>query len=157
MNRTSRHHQQPSYLSNNHHHKQPSQPQSPSVMPLKFQRLVLRKNHPGEDFGFSMSDGQMEPGVYVHTVRPGGPACRAGLLRYDRILQANGQPTHDSDCTVVVPLVSGAQSQLDLFVSRNPANSGMYTNQRPLLSPPVTVNSASRRNPQPSSPMSAFT
>ena len=50
---------------------------------------MLRKNHPGEDFGFSMSDGQMEPGVYVHTVRPGGPACRAGLLRYNRILQVH--------------------------------------------------------------------
>jgi len=40
-----------------------------------------------EDFGFSMSDGQIENGVFVHTVKPGSPASRAGLLPYDRVLQ----------------------------------------------------------------------
>ena len=36
-----------------------------------------------------MSDGQIENGVYVHTVKPGSPASRAGLLPYDRVLQVN--------------------------------------------------------------------
>lgn len=39
------------------------------------------------DFGFSVSDGLLEKGVYVHTVRPDGPAQRGGLQPFDRVLQ----------------------------------------------------------------------
>ena len=40
------------------------------------------------DFGFSLSDGLFEPGVYIKAVRPGGPAAESGLLQqYDRILK----------------------------------------------------------------------
>jgi len=56
--------------------------------PFTFQ-LTLIKDNRGEDFGFSLSDGQMERGVFVHTVRPNGPAHRAGLSPYDRILQVS--------------------------------------------------------------------
>lgn len=40
-----------------------------------------------DDFGFSVSDGFLEKGVYVNMIRPDGPADRAGLRPYDRILQ----------------------------------------------------------------------
>lgn len=40
-----------------------------------------------DDFGFSVSDGFLEKGVYVNMIRPEGPADRAGLKPYDRILQ----------------------------------------------------------------------
>lgn len=41
-----------------------------------------------EDFGFSVSDGLYEKGVYINRIRKGGPADRSGMLQpYDRILQ----------------------------------------------------------------------
>jgi len=41
-----------------------------------------------EDYGFSLSDGLYEKGVYVSALRPGGPAAAPGALQiYDRILQ----------------------------------------------------------------------
>ena len=41
-----------------------------------------------EDFGFSVSDGAYDRGVYVNRVREGGPADRNGGVRpYDRVLQ----------------------------------------------------------------------
>ena len=40
------------------------------------------------DFGFSLSDGLFEPGVYVKAIRPGGPADdEKKLQQYDRILK----------------------------------------------------------------------
>ena len=40
------------------------------------------------DFGFSLSDGLYEPGVYVKSIRPGSPADQNGELRpYDRLLK----------------------------------------------------------------------
>ncbi|KAF3856806.1 hypothetical protein F7725_017529 [Dissostichus mawsoni] len=53
-----------------------------------------------DDFGFSVSDGFLEKGVYVNMIRPDGPADRAGLRPYDRILQAG--------------------DRLELVISRNP-------------------------------------
>uniref|UniRef100_H2ZEM3 PDZ domain-containing protein n=1 Tax=Ciona savignyi TaxID=51511 RepID=H2ZEM3_CIOSA len=92
---------------------------SPSL-PLRFHRLTLFKESLNEDFGFSLSDGQIEPGVFVHTVRHGGPAHRCGLLPFDRLLQVNGTTLHDSDCTRAIPVVSGARERLDVLVSRHP-------------------------------------
>lgn len=40
-----------------------------------------------EDFGFSVSDGLLEKGVYVKNIRPAGPADVGGLKPYDRLLQ----------------------------------------------------------------------
>lgn len=45
------------------------------------------KDPESDDFGFSVSDGFLEKGVYVNMIRPEGPADRAGLKPYDRILQ----------------------------------------------------------------------
>lgn len=47
----------------------------------------MRKDHESHDFGFSVSDGLLEKGVYVNMIRPDGPADQAGLKPFDRILQ----------------------------------------------------------------------
>ena len=49
--------------------------------------MTLHKDPIRSDFGFSVSDGLLEKGVYVHTVRPDGPAQRGGLRPFDRVLQ----------------------------------------------------------------------
>ncbi|CAK8698462.1 unnamed protein product [Clavelina lepadiformis] len=118
------------------------QQQTPSSLPLQLHRLSLRKDSPAEDFGFSVSDGQLERGVYVHTVRPGSAAARAGLLPYDRLLQVNGTSTYDVDCSMAIPLITCAQSKMDVLVSRNPSNaSAVVTHHQgcPVLSPPVSL------------------
>ena len=40
-------------------------------------------------YGFSISDGQFDRGVYVKTVKPGGPSDRGGLLPYDKIVKVS--------------------------------------------------------------------
>lgn len=50
-------------------------------------QLNLEKTSDLEDFGFSVSDGLLDRGVYVNNIRLGGPAERGGLRAYDRILQ----------------------------------------------------------------------
>ena len=55
-----------------------------------FLQVTLQKDSVYEDFGFSVSDGLYERGVYVNRVRKGGPADVSSLLRpFDRILQVN--------------------------------------------------------------------
>lgn len=50
-------------------------------------RVVICKK-PGEvSFGFSISDGQYDQGVYVKTVKPMGPSDRGGLQHYDKIIR----------------------------------------------------------------------
>uniref|UniRef100_A0A3Q2PIZ6 Glutamate receptor interacting protein 1 n=1 Tax=Fundulus heteroclitus TaxID=8078 RepID=A0A3Q2PIZ6_FUNHE len=55
--------------------------------PVELHKLTLEKASDLEDFGFSVSDGLLDRGVYVNNIRPGGPAERGGLRAYDRILQ----------------------------------------------------------------------
>uniref|UniRef100_A0A3B3TM61 Glutamate receptor interacting protein 2 n=1 Tax=Poecilia latipinna TaxID=48699 RepID=A0A3B3TM61_9TELE len=73
-----------------------------------------------DDFGFSVSDGFLEKGVYVNMIRPDGPADRAGLKPFDRILQVNHVRTRDFDCCLAVPLITEAGDRLELVISRNP-------------------------------------
>ena len=47
----------------------------------------MYKDSAGEDFGFSVSDGLLEKGVYVKNIRPAGPGDLGGLKPYDRLLQ----------------------------------------------------------------------
>ncbi|KAI9545217.1 hypothetical protein NQZ68_038247, partial [Dissostichus eleginoides] len=54
---------------------------------LRHEELTLEKATDLEDFGFSVSDGMLDRGVYVNNIRPGGPAECGGLRAYDRILQ----------------------------------------------------------------------
>lgn len=51
-------------------------------------QVTLFKDAVYEDFGFSISDGLYERGVFVNNIRKGGPADLSGMLkRYDRIIQ----------------------------------------------------------------------
>lgn len=54
---------------------------------MRLLQVSLSKASELEDFGFSVSDGLLEKGVYVNNIRPGGPAEVAGLKPYDRLLQ----------------------------------------------------------------------
>uniref|UniRef100_A0A3P9PUB8 Glutamate receptor interacting protein 2a n=1 Tax=Poecilia reticulata TaxID=8081 RepID=A0A3P9PUB8_POERE len=96
----------------------PSDILSPSSLAL--QKVSLRKDPESHDFGFSVSDGLLEKGVYVNMIRPDGPAEQAGLKSYDRILQVNRVRTRDLDCCLTVPLIMEAGDCLDLVISRNP-------------------------------------
>uniref|UniRef100_A0A1B6DIR9 PDZ domain-containing protein n=1 Tax=Clastoptera arizonana TaxID=38151 RepID=A0A1B6DIR9_9HEMI len=86
-------------------------------------QVTLYKDPVYEDFGFSVSDGLYERGVFINRIRHGGPADNSRLLRpYDRILQVNETRTEDLDCCLTVPLVASAGEKILLTVSRNVAN-----------------------------------
>ncbi|XP_058244828.1 glutamate receptor-interacting protein 2a isoform X2 [Hemibagrus wyckioides] len=93
---------------------------STSAMPLELHKICVLKDEDSRDFGFSVSDGLLEKGVYVNMIRPDGPADRAGLQPYDRILQVNHVRTRDFDCCLAVPLIAESGDQLQLVISRNP-------------------------------------
>uniref|UniRef100_A0A673A762 Glutamate receptor interacting protein 2a n=1 Tax=Sphaeramia orbicularis TaxID=375764 RepID=A0A673A762_9TELE len=87
---------------------------------LELHKVTIRKDLDSHDFGFSVSDGLLEKGVYVNMIRPDGPADQAGLKPYDRILQVNRVRTRDLDCCLTVPLIMEAGECLNLVISRNP-------------------------------------
>lgn len=88
-------------------------------IPIEVHRVTLFKDKVYEDFGFSVSDGLYEKGVYVNRVRPGGPADMSGILKpFDRILQVNDTRTHDLDCCLTVPLLAAAGDVVELILSR---------------------------------------
>ncbi|KAJ6668273.1 hypothetical protein lerEdw1_015650 [Lerista edwardsae] len=91
-----------------------------SPTPLELHKMTVYKDPETEDFGFSVSDGLLEKGVYVNMIRPDGPADQCGLKPYDRVLQVNRIRTRDFDCCLAVPLISEAGHKLDLVISRNP-------------------------------------
>uniref|UniRef100_A0A8C4GTE4 Glutamate receptor interacting protein 2b n=1 Tax=Dicentrarchus labrax TaxID=13489 RepID=A0A8C4GTE4_DICLA len=91
-----------------------------SPTPLELHKVTVIKDPEIDDFGFSVSDGFLEKGVYVNMIRPDGPADRAGLKPYDRILQVNHVRTRDFDCCLAVPLITEAGDRLELVISRNP-------------------------------------
>ncbi|XP_029911160.1 glutamate receptor-interacting protein 2-like [Myripristis murdjan] len=96
----------------------PSDILSPTA--LELHKVTIRKDLESRDFGFSVSDGLLEKGVYVNMIRPDGPADQAGLKSYDRILQVNRARTRDLDCCLTVPLIIEAGDILNLVISRNP-------------------------------------
>ncbi|KAJ4934975.1 hypothetical protein JOQ06_007755 [Pogonophryne albipinna] len=96
----------------------PSDIVSPTTLALH--KVTLRKDPDSNDFGFSVSDGLLEKGVFVNMIRPDGPADQAGLKPFDRILQVNRARTRDLDCCLTVPLIIEARAALDLVISRNP-------------------------------------
>uniref|UniRef100_G1KNR0 Glutamate receptor interacting protein 2 n=1 Tax=Anolis carolinensis TaxID=28377 RepID=G1KNR0_ANOCA len=93
---------------------------SPTPLELHKVCMTIYKDPETEDFGFSVSDGLLEKGVYVNMIRPDGPADQCGLKPYDRVLQVNRIRTRDLDCCLAVPLISEAGDKLDLVISRNP-------------------------------------
>ena len=52
-------------------------------------RAIVFRDIDTGSFGFSVSDGLVDKGVFVHSVKPDGPAARAGIHSYDKILQIN--------------------------------------------------------------------
>ncbi|XP_025107454.1 glutamate receptor-interacting protein 1-like [Pomacea canaliculata] len=88
--------------------------------PIQLQRVTIEKSSAAQDFGFSLSDGMYEKGVYVSAVRIGSPAHSAGLRSFDRILQVNGTKTRDFDCCMTVPLIAEAGNNLRMVICRNP-------------------------------------
>lgn len=91
---------------------------------LELHKITIRKDPESHDFGFSVSDGLLEKGVYVNMIRPDGPADQAGLKPYDRILQVNRVRTRDLDCCLSVPLITEAGENLNVVISRNPLSAG---------------------------------
>ncbi|GLH12608.1 Protein lap4 [Gryllus bimaculatus] len=92
---------------------------NPSHMQLY--QVTLFKDPVYEDFGFSVSDGLYERGVFINRIRKGGPADLSAILKpFDRILQVNDTRTHDFDCCLTVPLIASAGEKLELTVARNP-------------------------------------
>ena len=88
-------------------------------VPMEVHRVILFKDNIYEDFGFSVSDGLYEKGIFINRVRAGGPADGSGLLRpLDRILQINSTRTSDFDCCLAVPLIASAGDKIELVVSR---------------------------------------
>lgn len=57
--------------------------------PIELTKVTLFKRSDSDDFGFSLSDGVFEKGVYVGAVKPRGPGAEV-LRPYDRLLQVGG-------------------------------------------------------------------
>uniref|UniRef100_A0A3B4ASZ6 PDZ domain-containing protein n=1 Tax=Periophthalmus magnuspinnatus TaxID=409849 RepID=A0A3B4ASZ6_9GOBI len=108
--------------------------------PVELHKLTLEKVSDLDDFGFSVSDGLLDRGVYVNNIRSGGPAEQAGLKAFDRILQINHVRTRDFDCCLVVPLIAESPNRLELVISRNPTSVMTNHSDNTSLSPPVSTN-----------------
>ncbi|XP_070611757.1 glutamate receptor-interacting protein 1 isoform X2 [Erythrolamprus reginae] len=87
---------------------------------LRELEITLYKDSNMEDFGFSVSDGLLEKGVYVKNIQPDGSGDVGGLKPYDRLLQVNHVRTRNFDCCLVVPLIAESGNKLELVISRNP-------------------------------------
>ncbi|XP_061074796.1 glutamate receptor-interacting protein 2 [Conger conger] len=110
-----------------------------SPTPLELHKVTVMKDPESDDFGFSVSDGFLEKGVYVNMIRPDGPAERAGLKPYDRILQVNHVRTRDFDCCLAVPLITEAGDKLELVISRNPLTQASVGQHRDCEDPSTTL------------------
>ncbi|XP_050413050.1 glutamate receptor-interacting protein 1 isoform X2 [Patella vulgata] len=88
--------------------------------PIQLHRITVVKSYATEDFGFGLSDGMYEKGVFISGVRPGSAASKAGLKAFDRILQVNRHKTKDYDCSLTVPLIAESGNKLHMIVCRNP-------------------------------------
>ncbi|XP_022240869.1 glutamate receptor-interacting protein 2-like isoform X2 [Limulus polyphemus] len=95
-------------------------------VPIEIHKVTLFKDQVYEDFGFSVSDGRYERGVYVNRIRPAGPASISGILKpLDRILQVNNTDTSDFDCCLAVPLIAAAGDRIEIVLSRRAYESQM--------------------------------
>ncbi|XP_066489301.1 glutamate receptor-interacting protein 1 isoform X2 [Tiliqua scincoides] len=101
-----------------------------SPTPVELHKVTLYKDSDAEDFGFSVSDGLLEKGVYVKNIRPAGPGDVGGLKPYDRLLQVNHVRTRDFDCCLVVPLIAESGNKLELVISRNPLASQKLSSEQ---------------------------
>ncbi|XP_016976727.1 glutamate receptor-interacting protein 1 isoform X1 [Drosophila rhopaloa] len=89
-----------------------------SVKPRVF-HVTLYKDKVYDDYGFSVSDGLYERGVFINRIRSGGPADMCGLLKpFDRIMQVNEMKTQDFDCCLTVPLIAAAGDKIEMIMQR---------------------------------------
>lgn len=103
--------------------------------------VTLYKDKVYDDYGFSVSDGLYERGVFINRIRSGGPADMCGQLKpFDRIMQAsqsisdlnscydsnppllasqvNEMKTQDFDCCLTVPLIAAAGDKIEMIMQR---------------------------------------
>ncbi len=67
--------------------------------PMELFRVTLFKIREHGGFGFCLSDGVYEKGVYISAIQPGGPAERSGMLNtYDKILQVMFRNSASTNC-----------------------------------------------------------
>ncbi|KAJ8333250.1 hypothetical protein SKAU_G00421460 [Synaphobranchus kaupii] len=118
-------------------------PDITSPTALELLKVTVLKDPESDDFGFSISDGFLENGVYVNMIRPEGPADHAGLRPCDRILQVNHVRTRDLDCCLVVPLITESGSKLELVLSRNPLAQAVMGQPLDCEDPSTSEHSAS--------------
>ncbi|XP_054709118.1 glutamate receptor-interacting protein 2-like [Uloborus diversus] len=91
-------------------------------LPIEIHKVMLFKDQVYEDFGFSLSDGKFENGVFINSIRPGGPADMSGLIKpLDRILQVNNVKTFNAG--LIVPLIASSGDRIELVISRPAYNS----------------------------------
>ncbi|XP_055912901.1 glutamate receptor-interacting protein 2 isoform X2 [Eupeodes corollae] len=82
--------------------------------------VTLYKDKVYDDYGFSISDGLYERGVFINRIRSGGPADMCSMLKpFDRIMQVNEMKTQDFDCCLTVPLIAAAGDKIDLIIQRS--------------------------------------
>lgn len=97
----------------------PSPLHLPRPVPLEVHKVTLFKDKVYEDFGFSVSDGLYEKGIFINRIRKNGPADACGLLKpLDRLLQINDARTNEFDCCLAVPLIAAAGDKIELLVAR---------------------------------------
>ncbi|XP_061394238.1 glutamate receptor-interacting protein 2-like, partial [Musca vetustissima] len=81
--------------------------------------VTLFKDKVYDDYGFSVSDGLYERGVFINRIRSGGPADKCGMLKpFDRIMQVNEMKTQDFDCCLTVPLIAAAGDKIEMIIQR---------------------------------------
>ncbi|XP_037932105.1 glutamate receptor-interacting protein 2-like, partial [Teleopsis dalmanni] len=81
--------------------------------------VTLYKDKVYDDYGFSVSDGLYERGVFINRIRTGGPADLCGMLKpFDRIMQVNEMKTQDFDCCLTVPLIAAAGDKIEMIIQR---------------------------------------
>lgn len=80
-------------LNNNH--------KAPDASKLRTFHVTLYKDTVYDDYGFSLSDGLYERGVFINRIRSGGPADVVGLLKpFDRIMQVIPLSNSETCCRI---------------------------------------------------------
>ncbi|CAG5111732.1 Oidioi.mRNA.OKI2018_I69.chr2.g6007.t2.cds [Oikopleura dioica] len=92
-------------------------------------RAIVFKDLELGTFGFSVSDGVDEQGVFVNSIKPDGPAARAGVLPFDRILQINNIRCNEMQSQAVLAAIQQSGNRLRLQLSRNPASGAAMAHQ----------------------------
>lgn len=94
--------------------------------PIELMKVTLYKQNDSDDFGFSLSDGVFEKGVYVGAVKPNGPAAEV-LRPYDRLLQVAHFPLSKCQQNCIL---STTQHLLDFIINYNIYYKPLFTKGR---------------------------